>query len=72
MSPLATDEPRGRWENRCDYVWLLNHGSMMTSVRAMVCDRPDGHHGLHSGRLFRFGLDDRQETTVIGYARRPQ
>jgi hypothetical protein len=50
-------ERRGRWEDRCDFIWspFYDH--------RLICDRPDGHKGMHSGRLIK-------DTTVIGYARR--
>ena len=51
------EEPRGRWEDRCDVVWKIAY------ERTLVCDRKTGHKGMHSGRII-------ADTTVIGYARR--
>lgn len=55
-------EPRGRWENRCDFVRPTG-----TIAPLLVCDRPDSHRGMHSGRL----IDNNRDGTWIvrGYAR---
>lgn len=39
------EEPRGRWETRCRFIWAIG------GMRALVCDRPDEHKGLHRGRI---------------------
>ena len=66
-----SDEPSGRWENRCEYTWLIDTGTYINNpVRVLVCDRSDGHAGLHTGRIFRFTFST-GTSTVIGYARRP-
>lgn len=71
---VQTDEPRGRWEDRCDYVWIIDRGAYMTRVRFLICDRPQSHAGLHTGRLVRIEDADKSGGTaaVIGYAKRPQ
>lgn len=68
----APDEPRGRWEDRCTYVWIIDRAAYLNRTRIMVCDRPNGHAGLHTGRIFSFGLGTGEATSVIGYARRPR
>lgn len=56
------EEPRGRWENRCDFGWNID-GPM-----SLICDRPTGHKGLHRGRLIETGYGKRP--TVVGYGAR--
>ena len=46
-----------RWEDRCDFI-----GATGTIAPALICDRPRGHRGMHTGRLIRDGR-------VIGYGR---
>ena len=58
-------EPRGRWENRCDYIWDL------ADRRLMICDRPDGHRGLHHGRIVRTKYVSDAPSVVLGYGARP-
>lgn len=50
-------EPRGRWEDRCDFIRGVG-----TVGPDLICDRPTGHRGMHSGRLV---VDHR----VVGYGR---
>lgn len=51
------EEGRGRWEDRCDFI--RNVGSVGPDL---ICDRPTGHRGMHTGRL----VDSRR---VIGYGK---
>lgn len=62
MADRRSQEPRGRWETRCDF------GFGMGFQKTLVCDRQDGHKGLHSGRVIQW--DGNGEITVIGYGRR--
>lgn len=57
MVDRQSEEPLGRWENRCDFI--SNIGLMGPDL---VCDRPKGHKGMHSGRL----VISRE---VVGYGR---
>ena len=53
------EEPRGRWENRCDRAQSFG----MMAEYLLTCDRPTGHKGMHTGRLW-----DKQNR-VVGYAK---
>ena len=55
-----SEEPRGRWENRCDWIGNLS----ILGSPWLICDRPTDHKGMHSGRLFS------GDHHVIGYGRR--
>lgn len=60
MRDRATEEPRGRWDNRCSFTRSYGSG------QEMVCDRRDAHRGLHHGRLFK-GIGWTGGTQVIGW-----
>jgi hypothetical protein len=58
----ATDEPIGRWENRCDFAWKISLHQFM------LCDRPREHKGLHRGRIWYFPGDEKDPSAhVRGY-----
>lgn len=59
--PRRDQEPRGRWENRCDFI---KHTGTVAPL--LVCDRPDGHRGMHSGRLVTVNSEGGR---VMGYGR---
>jgi hypothetical protein len=43
-----TEEPIGRWMNRCTFIRKVD------GFQYMVCDRKREHRGLHQGRLYDF------------------
>jgi hypothetical protein len=62
-SPVRRDqEPRGRWEGHCDFIRKTG-----TIAPIVICDRPDGHKGMHSGRLI--DTNSEGQWVVRGYAR---
>jgi hypothetical protein len=57
-----SEEPVGRWDNRCiftRYLGLQKH---------MVCDRKEGHRGLHQGRAFD-GIGHGSNVSITGWLR---
>jgi hypothetical protein len=50
------EERMGRWEDRCDALWVISES------RSLVCDRPMDHKGLHRGRIIQFST-----SKVLGY-----
>lgn len=62
LATRRSEEPRGRWENRCDYAYAMGF------QKTLVCDRPDEHKGLHSGRIIQWEANG--SAIVLGYGRR--
>lgn len=51
------EEPPRRWEDRCDFIRMIG-----TLQPDLICDRPRGHKGMHTGRLI-------ANHQVVGYGR---
>jgi hypothetical protein len=51
------EEPIRRWEDRCDFI-----ASTGAIAPDLICDRPRGHAGMHTGRLV-------WVRRVVGYGR---
>jgi len=58
-----TEEPPGRWENRCPFTWRID------GDKWLICDRPREHAGLHRGRLMLFPWPG-GDASVLGYGAR--